>query len=207
MNKRTTLSTETPCFFCIRYGCAHTETAQFCVIVSLQHWLNGVFFRFTLWKKGGGKHRRFLQSFYWCYQWLSTLTGLHNSPRNLMNIFRTIKPFLKSYFACIQSNHYNANETGGMVNNVWMRKWIRKPLGCTFVGPTTLVWMPVIVNLYCSFCDFFVAQTYPCMFHTLHNIAYCPWHDVFCLLLALFDSVTEMYSNSFIYKINDCGNG
>lgn len=51
-------------------------------------------------------------------RWVSTLTGLHDSPGNLVNIFETIKAFLKSYFACIQSNHYNANEIGGMANQV-----------------------------------------------------------------------------------------
>ena len=79
---------------------------------SLSIWLNIVFPALPSVKEEQRSH------FYLCLRWVPTLTGLHDSPGNLMNIFRTIKPFLKSYFACIQSNHYNANEVGGMVNKV-----------------------------------------------------------------------------------------
>lgn len=33
-------------------------------------------------------------------------------------MYMGIKPSLKSYFACALSNHYNANEIGGIVNKV-----------------------------------------------------------------------------------------
>lgn len=108
-------------------------------------WLNIVF--------SVKEEQRILAVIFLCKQWVPTLTGLHDSPGNLMNIFRAIKPFLKSYFACIRPNHYNANETGGMVNKVWMRKWIRKTTWMHISGSSNIILDPqkLQTTLICGF--------------------------------------------------------